>query len=371
MTAAMAEALGAHDDLEAKTPARRGTPRMETMTPPRPTASRAGPKSSKAWDAFMEAASGFARRNKEGRGGQWPTDPYLVSPSRNTLVPGPEARTPSRTRSKTQRTPIKLLGAEPQARLGIGQAARGQETYSLGLPQGEWGRDLRRGRRRGDGRCSRAKGGDPRGDHRVARPRRTATIKEVAFEVETTCGEQGMPYDVVRRPVCSSQEQEHSWGLFRSVPRARNPIFEADSSWHGPLGGHVRVWSSHWSGNGRHAEWPGLRRCWSILDVLEFIYEFAEVTFWAGEAGSSHLVAFFSTLLAVYTIALVLVGPNRMIRVFLLFAVSYQAQTVQDPPRCRSRSAVPMPTDLELWSAGQRTLREQLIEAGSAPTQPW
>ncbi|CAE7247342.1 hypothetical protein AK812_SmicGene11060 [Symbiodinium microadriaticum] len=222
MTAAMAEALGAHDDLEAKTPARRGTPRMETMTPPRPTASRAGPKSSKAWDAFMEAASGFARRNKEGRG----TDSF---------------------EDKIQDT--------------------------------------------------------------------------------------ANPYQVNGGEISDEEDDEVMVGALGR----KEEIPEADSSWHGPLGGHVRVWSSHWSGNGRHAEWPGLRRCWSILDVLEFIYEFAEVTFWAGEAGSSHLVAFFSTLLAVYTIALVLVGPNRMIRVFLLFAVSYQAP----PPRF----AVPVATE--------------------------
>ena len=58
----------------------------------------------------------LARRSKEqeaGEGEGIPIDPYMTSPSRNTLVPEPEARTPSRTRPKSQRTPVKLLGRRP------------------------------------------------------------------------------------------------------------------------------------------------------------------------------------------------------------------------------------------------------------------
>ena len=118
MTVAMAETLGAHlrEYLAAKTPDRRKKAKEETVTPPRPEQGRPGAGSSKAWDAFMEMAGGFARRSTVpdvDTGEGIPTDPYMTSPSRNTLMPEPETRTPSRTRPKSQRTPVKLLGRRP------------------------------------------------------------------------------------------------------------------------------------------------------------------------------------------------------------------------------------------------------------------
>ena len=96
------------------TPTRRSTKSDIKMTPPRPERKRKSPLPT--LDEFMEESMGFTRKSgaQTSREPPVPTDdPYMTSPSRNTVMPSPGLRSSSRTRSGGPRVGVKLLGRKP------------------------------------------------------------------------------------------------------------------------------------------------------------------------------------------------------------------------------------------------------------------
>ena len=167
---------------------------------------------------------------------------------------------------------------------------------------------------------------------------------------------------------------KHYKGLFRPVPVRCLATAAFCSNRHGPTGGHDRIY--------QQAE-RALPRFFDFLDVLYAVSESFGV-WWLGNAlwmqtlCASALCS--AAALALLALALVLISacgrqsraikalcfggaPGAICRAFVVLLVAHHAEAAPSSGSPRIRSAVPMPTDLELWAAGQMTRAEQLAEA--------